>query len=163
MGRGYHYGPGAVGVGWSTCRLDLRVLPPSRCSGHRLRSFAERQQCRRLSTRRRWRGSCSATSIRVPEKFLLWFPSRPLGSASLPPGRTFWDELVIHYTRGVETVHKMRTTWDGLAPFVDVERTSRGRRVPRDSGEGSPMVAGRVYRLFPDVLQAAAACGICTA
>jgi alpha-glucuronidase len=37
-------------------------------------------------------------------------------------GRTLWDELVVHYTRGVETVSNMRKTWARLAPYVDRER-----------------------------------------
>jgi alpha-glucuronidase len=37
-------------------------------------------------------------------------------------GRTLWDELVVHYTRGVEAVSNMRKTWASLAPYVDAER-----------------------------------------
>jgi alpha-glucuronidase len=33
-----------------------------------------------------------------------------------------WDELVVHYTRGVQTVGNMRKTWDSLAPYIDAER-----------------------------------------
>jgi alpha-glucuronidase len=37
-------------------------------------------------------------------------------------GATLWDELVMHYSRGLEYVHQMRKTWMQLAPYVDAER-----------------------------------------
>jgi alpha-glucuronidase len=37
-------------------------------------------------------------------------------------GRTLWEELVIHYSQGVETVRGMRRTWATLAGYVDAER-----------------------------------------
>jgi len=37
-------------------------------------------------------------------------------------GRTLWDELVIHYTHGVQAVGDMRHTWAGLSDQVDAER-----------------------------------------
>jgi alpha-glucuronidase len=37
-------------------------------------------------------------------------------------GRPLWDELVSHYTHGVDEVKRMRATWDGLKPYVDDER-----------------------------------------
>jgi hypothetical protein len=33
-----------------------------------------------------------------------------------------WDELVLHYTRGVDEVRDMRKTWSQLAPYVDAQR-----------------------------------------
>jgi alpha-glucuronidase len=40
----------------------------------------------------------------------------------LASGRTLWDELVMHYSRGVDYVRAMRKTWATLAPYVDAER-----------------------------------------
>ena len=40
-------------------------------------------------------------------------------------GRTLWDELVIHYTQGVQTVSDMRHTWAGLSHKVDAERAAQ--------------------------------------
>ena len=57
----------------------------------------------------------------VPERFLLWFHHLPW-DYRMASGRTLWDELVIHYTRGVQTVADMRSTWAGLAGFIDPER-----------------------------------------
>ena len=58
---------------------------------------------------------------RVPEKYLLWFHHVPW-DYRMASGRTLWDELVIHYSRGVRTVSDMRKTWSGLASFVDPQR-----------------------------------------
>jgi alpha-glucuronidase len=58
---------------------------------------------------------------RTPEKLLLWFHHVPW-DYKMHSGRTLWDELVIHYTQGVQTVADMRHTWAGLAGQVDAER-----------------------------------------
>jgi alpha-glucuronidase len=57
----------------------------------------------------------------TPEKYLLWFHHLSW-DYPMPSGRTLWDELVIHYSRGVEYVQRMRRTWATLAPYVDSER-----------------------------------------
>lgn len=58
---------------------------------------------------------------RVPEKYLLWFHHVPW-DYRLASGRTLWNELVMHYTQGVQRVSGMRRTWAGLVSFVDPER-----------------------------------------
>lgn len=58
---------------------------------------------------------------RIPQKYLLWFHHVPW-DYRLASGRTLWDELVIHYSQGVQTVSDMRKTWAGLAQYVDPER-----------------------------------------
>jgi len=58
---------------------------------------------------------------RVPEQLLLWFHHVPW-DYRMSSGQTLWDELVIHYTRGVQTVADMRKSWADLAAFVDPER-----------------------------------------
>ncbi len=57
----------------------------------------------------------------TPEKYLLWFHHLSW-DYPMPSGRTLWDELVIHYSRGVEYVQEMRRTWAALAPYVDSQR-----------------------------------------
>lgn len=57
----------------------------------------------------------------VPEKYLLWFHHVPW-DYRLSSGQTLWDELVSHYTHGVDEVRAMRQTWSGLAAYVDPER-----------------------------------------
>lgn len=58
---------------------------------------------------------------RVPEDLLLWFHHVPWDHR-MGSGRTLWEELVFRYTRGVDTVRRMRATWTALAPHVDAER-----------------------------------------
>jgi alpha-glucuronidase len=58
---------------------------------------------------------------RTPESLLLWFHHVPW-DYRMNSGRTLWDELVIHYTHGVEVVGQMRTDWESLKPYVDAER-----------------------------------------
>ena len=58
---------------------------------------------------------------RVPDNDLLWFHHLPW-DYRMRSGRTLWDELVIHYTRGVQTVSEMRKTWAQLASYMDSER-----------------------------------------
>jgi len=58
---------------------------------------------------------------RTPENLLLWFHHVPW-DYKLQSGRTLWDELVIHYTHGVQTVIDMRHTWAALSDKVDAER-----------------------------------------
>jgi alpha-glucuronidase len=58
---------------------------------------------------------------KVPEQFLLWFHHVPWDYRT-SSGRILWDELVYRYSRGVETVGRMRDTWASLAPYVDAER-----------------------------------------
>ena len=38
------------------------------------------------------------------------------------PGQTLWDELVLHYARGVDEVGAMNATWARMKPHVDPER-----------------------------------------
>ena len=37
-------------------------------------------------------------------------------------GRTLWDELALHYQRGVDRVRAARRQWDALAGAIDQER-----------------------------------------
>jgi alpha-glucuronidase len=57
----------------------------------------------------------------VPEPLLLWF-HHVRWDHRMASGRTLWDELVIHYSRGVRQVADMRRVWAGLADYVDAER-----------------------------------------
>jgi alpha-glucuronidase len=58
---------------------------------------------------------------RVPEPYLLWFHHVPWDHR-MASGRTLWDELVFRYSRGVDTVRRMRATWDAQRGRVDPER-----------------------------------------
>ena len=56
-----------------------------------------------------------------PEKFLLWFHHVPW-DYRLRSGRTLWDELALHYQRGVDWVRAARKDWAALSGAVDAER-----------------------------------------
>lgn len=56
-----------------------------------------------------------------PEQYLLWFHHVPW-DYRMSSGQTLWNELVIHYSQGVQTVSDMRKTWASLSAFVDPER-----------------------------------------
>ena len=57
----------------------------------------------------------------VGDDYLLYFHHVPW-TQRLASGRTIWDELVLRYDRGVESVRAMRRAWAALAPRVDAQR-----------------------------------------
>ncbi len=61
------------------------------------------------------------TLATCPEKFLVWFHHVPW-DYRLRSGRTFWDELALHYQRGVDWVRATRKEWDALSGMIDPER-----------------------------------------
>jgi alpha-glucuronidase len=58
---------------------------------------------------------------KTPDKYLLWF-HHVAWDARMTSGHTLWDELVMHYTRGVVEVGRMRATWAKMKPYVDAQR-----------------------------------------
>jgi alpha-glucuronidase len=62
-----------------------------------------------------------ADPARTPENLLLWFHHVPW-TYQMKSGRTLWDELVLHYAKGVETVGQMNVTWAKMKPYVDPQR-----------------------------------------
>jgi alpha-glucuronidase len=119
MSRHGHYGPGPwVGGGaradWTSVyfnRADARGIGFDRTATG---TNAVAQYAPQVASQ-------FADRKRVPEKFLLWFHHVPW-DYRLSSGHTLWDELVIHYSQGVQTVSAMRRTWAGLSAFVDPER-----------------------------------------
>jgi alpha-glucuronidase len=119
MAAGHHYGPGP----WQGGGARADWMPP----------YYHRADAAGIGADRGTGGSNAVSQYSqplaaqfddpklTPEKYLLWFHhlswDYPMAS-----GRTLWDELVIHYSRGVEYVRQMRRTWTTLAPYVDPER-----------------------------------------
>jgi alpha-glucuronidase len=66
----------------------------------------------------RWQFSNLET---CPETLLLWFHHVPW-SYKMKSGLTLWDELALHYQRGVEWVRATRKTWAVLDRAIDPER-----------------------------------------
>ena len=52
-----------------------------------------------------------------PENLLLWFHHLPW-DYRMKSGRTLWDEICLHYERGVRAVEGFQRTWAGLQPYV---------------------------------------------
>ncbi|MBD8871335.1 alpha-glucuronidase family glycosyl hydrolase [Rhodanobacter sp. DHB23] len=61
---------------------------------------------------------------RIPDRYLLWFHHLPW-DYRMRSGRTLWDELVLHYSHGVDAVAAMRVTWRSLAGHIDTERYAK--------------------------------------
>ncbi len=56
-----------------------------------------------------------------PETVLLWFHHVPWDHI-MKSGRTLWDELCLHYDRGVKEATSYREMWEGMRRFVDRDR-----------------------------------------
>jgi alpha-glucuronidase len=56
-----------------------------------------------------------------PEKFLVWFHHVPW-DFHMRSGRIMWDELALHYQRGVDWVRSARKQWDAIGGKIDAER-----------------------------------------
>lgn len=56
-----------------------------------------------------------------PDEFLLWFHHLPWDYA-MRSGRTLWDEIALHYQKGVETVRSWRKTWSALQGSIDPQQ-----------------------------------------
>lgn len=118
MAAGHHYGPGPWQMGpradWTPPyfhHADAEGIGAERGSGG---SNAVSQYPPPLAT-------IFNDPKTTPEKYLLWFHHLSW-DYRLGSGNTLWDELVLHYSHGVEAVRAMRDTWASLAPYVDAER-----------------------------------------
>jgi alpha-glucuronidase len=119
MGRGHHYGPmpwDAEGprADWTPVyyhRADAQGIGFDRSKSG---SDAVAQYAKTLVRE-------FGDARRVPERYLLWFHHLPW-DWRLRSGRRLWDELVLHYDHGVDSVRQMRATWSGLERYVDAER-----------------------------------------
>jgi alpha-glucuronidase len=119
MAAGHHYGPGA----WQGSLTHADWNP----------TYYHRADAQGIGFDRTTSGSGAVSQYaaplaeifddanHTPEQYLLWFHHVPWDHR-LSSGRSVWDELVRHYTQGVETVRDMRATWSTLAPYVDAER-----------------------------------------
>jgi alpha-glucuronidase len=56
-----------------------------------------------------------------PENLLLWFHHVPW-DYRMRSGRTLWDELGLHYQRGVDAVRGWQKRWASLRDLIDQER-----------------------------------------
>ncbi len=119
MARTSHYGPGPWVSGgpradWTSTyfnRADTRGIGFDRTATG---SDAVSQYAKRAAAR-------FADRKKTPEQYLLWFHHLPW-DYRMASGHTLWDELVMRYSSGVQTVADMRKTWSGLKTYIDPER-----------------------------------------
>ncbi len=94
----YYHKADGVGIGFDRTKTGSNTVsqyhPPVR------RQFANLQTC--------------------PEKFLLWF-HHVRWDHKMRSGRTLWDELALHYQRGVDWVRTTKATWAELGAMIDPE------------------------------------------
>ncbi len=118
MGMGHHYGPGPwVDQG----RADWTSV------------YYHRADSAGIGFDRSTRGSDAVSQYfpevkllfdnlsSCPESLLLWFHHLPW-NYKMKSGRTLWDEICYKYNSGVESVKKMRQTWDLLGAYIDNDR-----------------------------------------
>lgn len=121
MAEGHHHGPGpwvdqAGRADWTSVyyhRADENGIgfDRTKSGSDALSQYAPEIQ-------QRW--SDPATT---PDELLLWFHHLPW-DYKMRSGRTLWDEIALHYQKGVETVRSWRKTWDSLAGEIDEPRYS---------------------------------------
>ena len=119
MAAGHHYGPGPDYVNpmrddWSSTyynKADRFGIGFDRSSTgtNGLSQYAE-------PLRKKWN-----SPVTCPEKYLLWFHHLPW-DFPMASGRTLWEELEMHYNRGVDNVAAMQKAWDSLEGKIDRER-----------------------------------------
>ncbi|TDK28781.1 alpha-glucuronidase [Luteimonas aestuarii] len=119
MGRGHHYGPGPWVDGGP--RADWTSVYYHRATGEGIGFDRTTGGSDAVSQYAPELAAVFDDPTRVPEEFLLWFHHVPWDHP-MRSGQPLWDELVMRYDRGVDTVRRMRATWDALQEHVDGER-----------------------------------------
>ncbi|MXV51836.1 alpha-glucuronidase [Pedobacter sp. HMF7647] len=62
-----------------------------------------------------------------PEELLLWFHHIPW-NYQMKSGKTLWNELCLHYDKGVSQVRNFQKVWDEVEPYVDQTRFTEVQR-----------------------------------
>lgn len=55
-----------------------------------------------------------------PENLILWFHHAPW-DYKMKSGRSVWDEICLHYDKGISEVEGFQKTWKSLQPYVSAE------------------------------------------
>lgn len=119
MAEGHHYGPGPwvdnlARKDWTSVyyhRADAKGIGFDRTAegSNALAQYAP-------PVAQRW-----ADPATCPDELLLWFHHLPWDHR-MRSGRLLWDELCLHYQRGVDTVRRWQTDWAHLDGLVDAEQ-----------------------------------------
>ncbi len=119
MGRGHHYGPGPWVEGGP--RADWTSVYFHRADADGIGFDRTRAGSNAVSQYAPPVAAVFDDVAQTPENLLLWFHHVPWDHP-MRSGRPLWDELVLHYDRGVAGVRAMRATWDGLDGRIDPAR-----------------------------------------
>ncbi|MBI5766963.1 MAG: alpha-glucuronidase [Verrucomicrobia bacterium] len=118
MARNHHQGPGPWVAGgrpdWTSLyyhRADEKGVGFDRTTAG---SNALGQYAPEVA--RRW-----ADLATCPDRDLLWFHHLPWDHR-MRSGNILWDDICLHYQRGVDTVRSWQKSWDTLAGAIDEER-----------------------------------------
>ncbi|MBW3468115.1 alpha-glucuronidase family glycosyl hydrolase [Arthrospiribacter ruber] len=116
MARSHHYGPGPWVTGgeradWTSTYYHNASEKGMGFDRTRARSNALEQYAPELQEK--W-GNLET----VPEKFLLWFHHLPWDH-QMKSGNILWDEMALHYQKGVDEARQNVKTWKKLENHVD--------------------------------------------
>jgi len=120
MSADFHYGPGPW---WAPANVRIDWTPP----------YYHKADSSGIGFNRSKTGSDATSQYNeplasqlnniniCPEKYLLWF-HHISWNYKMKSGNTLWDELCIHYNKGVQQVRDFQKIWDKAAAYVDKER-----------------------------------------
>jgi alpha-glucuronidase len=119
MAQGHHYGPGpwvaeAGRADWTSVyyhKADANGVGFDRTSKG---SGALSQYAPEVA--KQWENPAT-----TPDNLLLWFHHLPW-DFQMHSGRSLWDEIGLHYQRGVDTVRGWQKQWSTLEKSIDPER-----------------------------------------
>ncbi len=119
MGRGHHYGP----MPWDAAgpRDDWKPVYYHRADRNGI-GFDRSSSGSNAVAQYAPQVAAQFEDLRqIPDAYLLWFHHLPW-DYRMRSGHTLWQDLVAHYTHGIDAVKQLRATWAGLAARIDAQR-----------------------------------------
>ncbi|NND30961.1 MAG: alpha-glucuronidase, partial [Saprospiraceae bacterium] len=119
MGAGHHYGPGP----WvdKMSRADWTSVYYHKADSMGIGFDRTDSGSGAISQYKRQVARIFEDPERCPEKYLLWFHHLPW-DYQMSSGKILWQEIALHYQKGVEQVEMFLNIWSGLEAEVDEER-----------------------------------------
>jgi len=122
MGTGHHYGP----MPWdaSGARADWRPVYYHRADRNGIGFDRSRTGSNAVAQYAAPVAAQFDDLKQVPDAYLLWFHHVPW-TYRMRSGHTLWEDLVAHYTHGVDEVKQLRATWSKLQGRIDAQRYAK--------------------------------------
>jgi alpha-glucuronidase len=122
MAAGHHYGP----MPWdaSGARADWRPVYYHRADGNGVGFDRSSTGSKAVSQYAPPVAAQFDDLKQIPDAYLLWFHHVPW-DYRMRSGRTLWEELNYHYSRGIALVRAMQTTWLDFKGRIDTERYAK--------------------------------------